>query len=180
MIVSSDSAGGESSWSNVNVTYDNSVFVRPNVIDQVDVHSNEVNVRPSPTGDCVNLGSLSGPDVNVRPNVSLPLSSQANGMCSGHSITGQQPVMVSLGLPAQIGQPNAVASFAKRGGALGFAVHALIKQKIWDGEFVDFSELLSDNSIQLLAHSQQQQSELVFAVEGGQTVIRRRRSPIRK
>ena len=117
-IVSSDSAGGESSCSNVNVTYDNSVFVRPNVIDQVDVHSNGVNVRPSPTGDCVNLGSLSGPDVNVRPKVSLPLSSQANGMCSGHSITGQQPVMVSLGLPAQIGQPNAVASFAKRGGGV--------------------------------------------------------------
>ena len=67
-IVSSDSVGGESSCSNVNVTYDNSVFVRPNVIDQVDVHSNGVNVRPSPTGDCVNLGSLSGPDVNVRPN----------------------------------------------------------------------------------------------------------------
>ena len=180
-IVSSDSAGGESSCSNVNVTYDNSVFVRPNVIDQVDVHSNGVNVRPSPTGDCVNLGSLSGPDVNVRPNVSLPLSSQANGMCSGHSITGQQPVMVSLGLRAQIGQPNAVASFAKRGGgALGFAVPALIKQKIWDGEFVDFSQLLSDNSIQLLVHSQQQQSELVFAVEGGQMVIRPAAQPKKK
>ena len=67
-----------------------------------------------------------------------------------------------------------------RAKTLGFAVPALIKQKIWDGEFVDFSQLLSDNSIQLLAHSQQQQSELVFAVEGGQMVIRPAVQPKKK
>ena len=45
---------------------------------------------------------------------------------------------------------------------------------------MDFSQLLSDNSIQLLAHSQQQQSELVFAVEGGQMVIRPAAQPNKK
>ena len=41
-----------------------------------------------------------------------------------------------------------------------------IKQNIWDGAFVDFSQLLTDNSIQLLATCQQQQSEFTLAVEG--------------
>lgn len=83
----------------------------------------------------------------------------------------EQPVLVSL--PAQINQiggPQAVSS--AQGTSLGFAVPASTKQKIWDGEYVDFALLLNDNSIQLLASTQQQQSELVFAVEGGNMVIR--------
>ena len=78
---------------------------------------------------------------------------------------------LSVSLPCQAGLPTAVPSF-KKGSSLGFAVPSATKLKIWDGEFVDFDQLLQCNSVQLLSRKQQQ-SELVFAInDGGSMVVR--------
>ena len=81
------------------------------------------------------------------------------------SAVGNPPVHVpalSACLPAQVGLPPAMKSF-NMGNALGFAIPLSVKQKNWDGEFVDFAQLLSDNAIQLL-NSQQQNAEMILAV----------------
>ena len=75
-------------------------------------------------------------------------------------------------------RPKPNISFQVR--ALGFAIPSAIKQKVWDGEFIDLAHLLNDNSIQLLAHSHQQNAEMVFTLNEAGSMVLRPAGPPRK
>lgn len=92
------------------------------------------------------------------------------GTKTGTDKPDSQPVGLTVSWPSQAGLPSAVPSY-KKGNSLGLAIPSATKQKIWDGEYVDFSQLLHGNTVQLL--TSQQQSEMVFAINAGGNMVLR-------
>ncbi len=127
--------------------------------------SNNTSTTTSNMGNVGNIAPGLNSVMPNMPNVSSSLSSEDNLVSNGMTVANfcGQPSS-----PAMIPNP----SFRRNSNGLGLSVPMSVKQKIWNGESVDFSQLLTDNSIQLLANSQQQQSELTLAVEGERIVFK--------
>ena len=125
----------------------------------------------------------SGPSTNAVSTSTVTAGIPAGGeygMGQGQTGLGLGIACASGGQALQqINRPEQIASLGSSS-TLGAHVSQVVKEKIWKGEFVDFSLLYNDTAAAVLARSDQNTSDLTLVVEGDNLLVRKKGSNRKK